>query len=356
MKKILFASTALIAAAGAAAAQGVEFNGYGRFGIGYLEDRAVAGTSDADETIIVSRLRINIDAETETDGGVQFGARIRLQADEAGNGEGNGGGLNAPRFHVAFGGLRVEVGNVAGALDNLPGYYGFEPGLENFVGQYSGVNYSFVGYGSDGAGDDGATSGTQNAVYARWALGDFAVAASYDAAPDLITTTTTGGTVTTTTTGGTTTTTQTGGTTTTTVTPGADRWDIHFAYSFGNVTAALGYGETDNATDDDITVLTLQSDFGPFSTVLFVGDESVGNNAAISDTFYGVSASYELSAATSVNFAYGDGSGSGDTQNVGIGAIHDLGGGVSLRGGIGRSKTGNGASQNRADFGAQFSF
>ncbi|MFW8635901.1 porin [Cribrihabitans pelagius] len=343
MKKILFASTALIAAAGAAAAQGVEFNGYGRFGLGYAEDRTVTGTPNADETIIVSRLRINIDAETETDGGVQFGARIRLQADEAANGEGNGGGLNAPRFHVAFGGLRVEVGNVAGAIDNLPGYYGFEPGLENFIGQYSGVDYGFVAYGSDGAGDDGATSGTHNGVYTRYAVGDFAVAASYDAGPD--TSTTVGGV--------------------TTITTGSDRWDIHAAYSFGNVTAALGYGETDNANDDDITVLTLQSDFGPFSTTLFVGDESVtganaADSAARSDTFYGVSASYELSAATSINFAYGDGSGDRDGESVGIGAIHDLGGGVSLRGGIGRvtsfSGTGVETEQDKADFGVQFSF
>lgn len=45
MKKILFASTALVATAGVAAAD-VSFGGYGRFGVGYVEDRTVGGTSD----------------------------------------------------------------------------------------------------------------------------------------------------------------------------------------------------------------------------------------------------------------------------------------------------------------------
>ena len=80
MKKVLFATTALIATASVAAAE-VKFSGYGRFGLGYLEDRT--GTVDAigggeatgvetDETILVSRFRLNIDGIVETDGGVAF--------------------------------------------------------------------------------------------------------------------------------------------------------------------------------------------------------------------------------------------------------------------------------------------
>lgn len=104
-----------------------------------------------------------------------------------------------------------------------------------------------------------------------------------------------------------------------------------------------------------MTVLTLGGSWGAFSGTLIVGDESV---AAVneSDTFYGISAAYDVSSATTLTFAYGDGSGDGDTRNIGLGVIHDLGGGVSLRGGIGESKTGNADGQMRADFGAQFSF
>ncbi|AXT35541.1 porin [Phaeobacter sp. LSS9] len=313
MKKILFASTALVATAGVAAAD-VSFGGYGRFGVGYVEDRTVGGTSD---TVIVSRFRMNIDASAETDAGVKFSARVRMQADEdAASGEANAAGLNGARFSVEYGGLRVDVGNVAGAIDNLPNYYGNEPGLETFMGQYSGADYDFIGYSSGGAGVNG--------VYARYAVGDFAVAAAYDQAAN-------------------------GG--------DGDRFDIHAAYTFGNITAALAYGETDNgaAADFDMTVLTLGGSWGAFSGTLIVGDESV---AAVneSDTFYGISAAYDVSSATTLTFAYGDGSGDGDTRNIGLGVIHDLGGGVSLRGGIGESKTGNADGQMRADFGAQFSF
>ncbi|ATG45037.1 porin [Phaeobacter piscinae] len=327
MKKILFASTALVATAGVAAAD-VSFGGYGRFGIGYVEDRAAAaaaGTNGVSDTVIVSRFRLNIDASAETDAGVKFSARVRMQADEtAATGEAGVAGLNGARFSVEYGGLRVDVGNIAGAIDNLPGYYGNEPGLETFMGQYSGADYGFTAYTTNGTGDNG--------VYARYAVGDFAVAASYEQAA--------------------------GGTSTATV---GDRFDIHAAYTFGNITAALAYGETDTTVSQDMTVFTLEGNWGAFNGTLFVGDESVNTAAGVkdvskSDTFYGISAAYDISSATTINFAYGDGSGDGDTRNIGLGVIHDLGGGVSLRGGIGESKVGNADGQMRADFGAQFSF
>ncbi|MDX1744028.1 MAG: porin, partial [Ruegeria sp.] len=137
MKKVLFATTALIATAGVAAAEsGVNFSGYGRFGIGYQEDRSVVTglatapttittvdgatttavlptSAESDDTILVSRFRLNIDGFTETDGGVRFEGRVRLQADEdSSNGEANSAGLNGARFSVIYGGLRVDAGNV----------------------------------------------------------------------------------------------------------------------------------------------------------------------------------------------------------------------------------------------------
>ncbi|UAB88431.1 porin [Ruegeria sp. SCSIO 43209] len=335
MKKVLFATTALIATASVAAAE-VKFSGYGRFGLGYLEDRT--GTVDAigggeatgvetDETILVSRFRLNIDGIVETDGGVRFEGRVRLQADEdAGNGEANSAGLNGARFSVIFGGLRVDAGNVAGSFDNLANYYGNEPGLESFIGQYSGVDYDFLAYSSTGSG--------ANAVFFQYAVGDFAFGASYDqrtfadeavAGAD---------------------------------TDDADRWDISATYTFGNVTAALAYGQTSGLGDADkqsLTVLTLGAEFGDFSGTLFVADDDVANDDR-NGTAYGLSAAYNLGAATTLTFAYGDGSADDDLQQYGIGAIYDLGGGASLRGGIGNQKRGDGDSQLRADFGAQFNF
>ncbi|CUH49752.1 porin [Ruegeria atlantica] len=341
MKNLLIASTALIATASVAAAD-VKFSGYGRFGIGYQEDRTgtvnnfttdangdivADGTAnvDTDNTILVSRFRLNIDGTAETDGGVEFQARVRLQADDdSGNGEQNSAGLNGARFSVIYGGLRVDAGNVAGSFDNLANYFGNEPGLEEFLGQYSGVDYSFLEYTSTGSG--------ANAVFFQYAIGDFAFGASYDQATVALDG----------------------------VPQDADRWDISATYTFNNITAALAYGQTkanvnSSSEKQSLTVLTLGAEFGDFSGTLFVADDDVVDDAE-NGTAYGLSLAYDLGAATTLQFAYGDGSADNDTRNIGIGAIYDLGGGASLRGGIGEIKTGDEDGRIRADFGAQFNF
>ncbi len=349
MKKVLFATTALMATASVAAAE-VRFSGYGRFGIGYFEDNTAKVTNfvttasgvgpgtgtgtgsttaataeiDTNDTVLVSRFRLNIDGVAETDSGVQFSARVRLQADENNaTGEANSAGLNGARFSAIYEGLRVDAGNVSGAFDNLPNYYGNEPGLENFVGQYAAVDYGFLGYSSTGSG--------ANAVFFQYAVGDFAFGASYNQEVRAFNGSKTD----------------------------ADQWDISVQYSFENITAALAYGETSAIGDvldkQTLTVLTLGGEWGDFSGTLFVADDDV-NDPDQNGTAYGLSAAYNVGAATTLTFAYGDGSADNDTQAYGIGAIYDLGGGVTLRGGIGQSKDGDGDSRMRADFGAQFNF
>ncbi|MEM9552233.1 MAG: porin, partial [Pseudomonadota bacterium] len=308
MKKILFATTALIATAGVAAAD-VTFGGYGRFGLRYDD-------SADKETFLESRFRMNVDVSAETDGGVRFSARVRIQSDDNGDNTADNAGINAPRFSVEFEGLRVDVGNAAGAIDNLPNYFGFEPGLSNFIGHYSGVDYDFTGYasqsGCDAASDFTVTSGTgttattgtstfdppicvddseDQTVYARYAVGAFAVAASYTDNAD-------------------------------------ERYDLHFAYSGDNWTGALAYGS--NNEDQDIVVATGNIDLGAINATLFLGTEDL-NDDATDGTFYGVSAEYELGAATTIGFSYGDGEADNDTEQYGIGFIHDLGGGVTIR-------------------------
>ncbi len=320
MKKILYATTALIATTGMVAAE-ISIGGMARFGIGYIEDRGI--TPGYEDTIIISRFRLNIDAATETDAGVRFSARVRLQADEQSDGEAGALGTTGARFSVEHAGLRVDVGNVAGAIDNLPNFAGFEPGLESFFGQRSGKDYSDLAFSSNAAG--------ANAIYVRYAFGDFAVAASHD---------------------------QTDGIDDAGDFTGvdADRWDIHAAYTFGNITAGLAYGETDaGPLSVDVTVLTLAGEWGGFSGTLLVGDENM-LDVAKAGTFYGLSGAFDLTSATTILASFGDGEGTNDAQAFGIGVRHDLGGGVSLRGGIGSEKEGDGASVTRADFGVNFSF
>ncbi|WEF25911.1 porin [Paracoccus sp. S3-43] len=114
MKKALIASTALVLTAGVAAAD-VTISGYGRTGVIYYEN----DTPDLNETQIISRLRMNIDASTSTDQGVDFGARFRLQWDQNRNDDrGQRGALNAGKLWVTASGLTVEVGNVDTAFDS----------------------------------------------------------------------------------------------------------------------------------------------------------------------------------------------------------------------------------------------
>ena len=314
MKRLLLASTALVATAGVASAE-YAFSGLARFGIGYIEDRDPANAEQSD-TILVSRFQFNFDGSTETDGGVRFGARVRFQADEDATGEADVAKLAGPSFVVEYGGLQVAAGNVGGAIANLNKRSGYEPGLESFVGQASGIDYGFLDSSSTASGD--------HAAYFKYGVGDFSIAASYDQRTDA---------------------------------NGGDRWDVSATYTIGNITAGVAHGQTDAMGDNDpsLTVLTLAGDFGDFKGALVVADDATEDKAT-DDTAYGLSASYTVGATTFI-FAYGDGGAVDDEQKVGIGALHDLGGGASLRGGIGRTdKDSDSSDQMRADFGVHFDF
>ncbi len=125
MKKVLFATTALIAL-GSMAAADVRLSGYGRFGLDYNDennnDFGDADYNGVSETNITSRLRLQVDMSTETDGGVGLNARFRAQADSEDN-DPEGASFNGARFGVSYGGLLVHVGNIIGAIENAPGLY-----------------------------------------------------------------------------------------------------------------------------------------------------------------------------------------------------------------------------------------
>ncbi|SEF80064.1 porin [Jhaorihella thermophila] len=161
MKKVLFATTALIATAGMAAAD-VKISGYGRFGLDYNDanDRAVNGIS---KTTITSRLRLQFDMSTETDSGVAFGARFRAQAESRDNTPG-GATFNGARFFVGYQGISVYVGNIIGAIENTPGMYletrtagtGIDgAGFVSLVSNVNGEYFNWDAYSSAGAGANG---------------------------------------------------------------------------------------------------------------------------------------------------------------------------------------------------------
>jgi outer membrane protein OmpU len=311
MKKVLFATTALVATAGVAAAD-VTFGGYGRFGLQHRENRGVG----LDDTIIESRFRLNIDASTESDAGVTFGARVRIQADENANGSANQAVFSGARFHAETGGFRLEVGNISHALDNMANYYGFEPGLIGAVGQYANFSGPVTGFSSTGAGVNG--------VSAIYSVGDFRAQLSYDNDNDGV------------------------------LTGDNDSTSVSVAYTFSGWTVALGYEESDDGagaamSKNDGTVLTVGGSLGVADVALFIGDDKYEG------TSYGISGSYDVGAATAIQASI---SGGGDDMTTtkkssyGIGFKHDLGGGVALLGMVGR----NTADQTVADLGVKFNF
>ena len=181
MKKILFATTALIATASVAAAD-VRLSGYGRFGLDYNDGNsttaadtgpggrgfynATTGLYQAvptSSTNLTSRLRLQFDMSTETDGGVAFGARFRAQA-ESRDGTAGGATFNGARFFTSYEGFTLQVGNIIGAIENTPGTYletrtagvGIDgAGFESHVGNVNGEAFNWDAYSSGGTGANG---------------------------------------------------------------------------------------------------------------------------------------------------------------------------------------------------------
>ncbi|CUH51059.1 porin [Shimia marina] len=302
MKKILIATTALAATASMAAAE-VNFGGYARFGLLYNEGAA-------EETRIEQRFRLNISASTETDGGVEFGGRIRIETEDNADGTARGEGPGSAEFNVSTGGFRLDVGNTSDALDSgdVVDFYGYGLGLTAFLEHDASFDSGFTADGF-GAHDGNA----QQRVKARYNIENFTVNASY--APE--------------------------------VDGGADEVaQIGLGYAIGDHNVGVVYGDN-QTTENDFWVVGVNGSFADFSYSVIVG-EGEDDSA---DTSWGLSGAYAVSAATEIR-ALVTGGGLADNEAYGIGFRHSLGGGVSLRGGVGQDT----AEDTVGDLGVIFSF
>lgn len=328
MKKVLFATTALVATAGMAAAE-VSFGGYGRFGLIYNDGAA-------DETSIEQRFRLNITGTTESDNGLQFGARARIETNDGADSD-----VRAAEFNVESGGFRLDVGNTSDVIDSgdVLNYYGYGVGLTAIVETSTG--FGLPASGISGDGDVPAT------IKLRYTSGGFTVAASVTDDRD-VTSITVASTATT-------------ATANTAETISREEWQIGFGYSFGNYNVGLAFGNEDVTTttlvnggtpavanaDNDFWALGFDGEIGAFAFTVLIADTD-----ARPDTAYGVSAKYDVGAATEIRFAYSDnGDGTNNSDAYGIGFRHSLGGGVSLQGGVGEV-----AGDTVADLGVIFNF
>ncbi len=306
MKKVLFATTALVAGALAtpqvASAQSVSagnadisFGGYARWGLAY-DDSAAPGTS---ETNITSRWRFQIDATAESDAGVLFGARTRIQI----NNGAAGGTTNAARFFIRSGGLEVGVGNIQGALEFMPGQYPIDLGLTGLGYDYTAYNFRADAYSSGGAGAAG-----RNGVEVVYNAGDFGAHLS--------------------------------------ASEGAgDRIALALDYTFSGFTAALGVQDSSVAADTEWT-MSLGGDIGPANVTFAYADNGTGGD------HYVLAGRFDVGASTNVEAYFADADSFADDNSYGVDFNHNMGGGTSLRGGIAK----RGAGQTVADFGVRFNF
>lgn len=172
MKKVLLASTALIGFAGMAAAE-ITLSGTGRFGLVYTDD-PVAGS----DTLLSYRLRLNIDAMTETDSGVKFGGRVRLQYDNGDTVDGTTEGaaeLNAAMLYAETAGFRFEIGNANTAFDSLATLYNAELG---FISSTTG-SYSLFSFDSYNSGPYAAGQANRIGLFASYSVGSLVARVSY---------------------------------------------------------------------------------------------------------------------------------------------------------------------------------
>ncbi|UWQ32661.1 porin [Leisingera sp. M527] len=340
MKKVLFATTALIATAGMAAAEGVNISGYGRFGLDWNEANDVVGDADnTGATNITSRFRLTFDVSEETDGGVTVGARIRAQAENRDGSDGSqAAAFSSPQFHVAYGGLRVNVGNIWGAIDSAPGLYlnttsvgtgidgmGFNSlaikgaGFDTFTSGTSGVGgieaiYSvggFTGHISyskqnsndlDGDGvidtvSDDANGVERTAIMLNYSFGDYFVTGAYQSADDGRTITKGGATV------------------------QADDDILFFAAgaNFGQYGATLQYAQTEEA---DSFTLAGEAEIGAASTLIgWVNstdiDTTVTAGQTVTDgTAFGINYEYDLGGGVTFVAGYVQTAAASDENSV----------------------------------------
>ena len=269
MKKILIATTALVATAGVAAAD-VNLSGYGRFGAVYVDNGTTTSTD------VASRFRIQADVSADTDNGIGLNARMRIQAEENST-----AGMNGIRFGMTASGFAVNVGNINGVIESTPNLYmstnsagtGLEGnGFHSLATNNANGSWGWTAYSSGGAGAtngvEASYSGDGMRAHVHATNSNYGVGASYAVA----------------------------------------------GYSF-----AVGYEEAD-VTGDTLLLLTAGGSFGAVKAAVAYADRTVSD---VSVTKTSIKGFYDVAAATKV---YGFVTAEDAGNALGLGMSQDLGG------------------------------
>jgi outer membrane protein OmpU len=273
MKKVLLATSALVASAGIASAD-ITLTGGADFGI---KDSGVASTN----AYVHSEIDINIVASATTDNGYTIGASMDI---DDGSAETTGlGSVSDPEVFIsgAFG--TITTGDVAPAAD-----------------KHGVATVGFDGIGVDTDIEALDTRGTADINYST-TVNNMAITLSYNMGQS--------------------------------ATADGDEgdWGMFVSFDAGNgfgVTASYAVDDSAAAAADAAYALGLSYDLEGIALNAYFADNETNGGSAFS-------ASYALDANTTISAVYASTDVSGDESDFGIGFKTNLGGGVSLAGGIG---------------------
>jgi outer membrane protein OmpU len=301
MKKVLFATTALIATAGVASAD-IGISGDGRMGIVNTE---ASGNLD-NETQFNSRIRITFTASGTTDAGIAFGGSVR--ADNAGatnqtdTADGTNGGVNGQGGSVYVSGDfgKITMGDVGSAH-------------ESATGDLAGVGYTMskneMGYA--GGGDD-------EGVAWSYSVDNLTLYASMGQPQS---------------------------------SSANNESGFGLSYSMAGVT--LGVGTADDGTTEETSASIRASVAGVGITAIIIdrnNDTSVSGETGLSLS-YAVDSNLSVAAFTRST----ENVGAADRDYTGVGFSMNLGGGATLAGGYTQGGGGSN-SLDAMDLGLKFAF
>ena len=237
------------------------------------------------------RTRLNFTGSGETDDGVAFGVFSRVQIASGGTGVFSGSNI-----FISFEGLKLTVGNTDGAVASRVGLYNGGIGYNGSLGWGTGANLqsSFQEFASDGAGN--------NATLISYDIDGFGVSASMNYAGNGV----------------------------------EDSFEIAASYSMDGFTVGLGY---QNGSGDIAASATYSMGDIAVGGVLYYQDGG--------DTNFRLHGSYAIDAL-SLRASYNR---IADTNEFGVGAHYDLGGGMNVNAAAGRL-----GGNERLAIGANFSF
>ena len=289
MKKVLFATTALIATAGVASAD-IALTGAANMGI--KDNATVSG--------VHTEIDFNIVASGVSDNGISFGASLDLDGDTTAATSGMTFGESVGDTEVYISGEfgTITVGDVGVATDISISDVGFD------------------GIGADNLSASDVTTGLTADIRWTYSMNGVSLDVAYDSVND-----------------------------DTSATVGFE------AAGFG---VTVGYGEDAN-TSDTVTVGKVTYTAGDLSLQAMVSnyDDASANTTDTSGA--GIYAAYALTPELSITAAASqndEGSAAADTDSQGVGFTYNMGGGLTLAGGVGE----NASNQSVFDLGFNMSF